>query len=73
MSSPTPAYYDAEIGSVKADPYRICIAYGITDPCQQHAVKKLLRAGCASKPLKQEIEEVIATLYRWLEMMEEDE
>ena len=55
------------------DPYRIFRIYGITDPEQQHAIKKLLRAGKSVKTLKQDIKEVIMTLNRWVEILEEDE
>jgi hypothetical protein len=64
--------YDITIGGVKADPYRIMLAYGITHPAQQHALKKLLRAGQSHKPIEQDIAETIASLHRWLEMIEED-
>ena len=63
--------YDATICGTKADPYAILLAYQITHPAQQHAIKKLLRAGKSHKPLGQEIDEVIATLNRWKEMMED--
>ena len=48
--------YAATIGGVKADPYRILLAYNITHPAQQHALKKLLRAGRSHKPLAQDID-----------------
>lgn len=57
----------------KIDPYRIFRIYGITDPAQQHAIKKLLRAGKSVKTLAQDIDEVIETLCRWKEMIKEDE
>ena len=67
-----PEYYRVKIGSEDADPYRVLLAYGITHPCQQHAIKKLLRAGRhnAPKPLRQDVEEVIETLGRWLDIMD---
>ena len=57
---------------IKMDPYRILDIYGITSSAQQHAIKKLLRAGKSVKTLEQDIKEVQLTLTRWLEMIEED-
>lgn len=57
----------------KIDPYRIFTLYGITHPAQQHAIKKLLRAGRSVKPLAQDVNEAIETLQRWTEMIAEDE
>ena len=72
--NPTPGYYNYEYKGLKLDPYRITEIYGITNPAQQHAVKKLLRAG--NKPgneTVQEIDEVIKSLVRWKEMIKEDQ
>jgi predicted transcriptional regulator len=55
------------------DPYRILHQYGITHPAQQHAIKKLLRAGRSHKQLRKDIQEIIQTLERWLEMLNQDE
>jgi lipid II:glycine glycyltransferase (peptidoglycan interpeptide bridge formation enzyme) len=55
------------------DPYRILHQYGITHPAQQHAIKKLLRAGRSHKQLHKDIQETIQTLERWLEMLNQDE
>ncbi len=68
----TPDYYDRRLAGVKLDPYRIMLLYGVVHPAHQHAVKKLLRAGGSSKSQRQDVEEVIASLQRWLEMMDED-
>lgn len=56
------------------DIYRICKLYDVTDPCIQHAIKKLLCSGIRNggKDQKQDILEVIETLNRWLKMLEED-
>jgi len=45
MSGEPPIYYGARIGGELADPYRIAMEYGITNPAQSHALKYLLRAG----------------------------
>jgi hypothetical protein len=66
------AHYDYTYKGIKLDPYRIFKVYGITDPAQQHAAKKILRAGQSIKNLKRDIREVIATCERWLEMLEEE-
>jgi hypothetical protein len=57
---------------VKIDPYRIFELYNITNAAQQHAIKKLLRAGKSVKTLDQDIAEVQITLSRWQEMIQED-
>ena len=65
-------HYQFTYKGIKLDPYRILKVYGISDPAQQHAIKKLLRAGESVKSLKEDIKEVIVSLTRWLEMLEED-
>ena len=65
-------HYDYSYRGGKLDPYRILQIYGITNPAQQHAIKKLLRAGRSLKPLTQDIDEVMLTLQRWREMILED-
>lgn len=65
-------HYRYSYKGIKIDPYRIFRLYKITDPAQQHAIKKLLRAGQSVKPLEQDIDEVIMTLERWKEMNQED-
>lgn len=68
MSNP----YNRKYKGLKLDPYRICLLYEITHPAQQHALKKILRAGRSHKPLKRDIAEIIEALDRWQEMIEED-
>ena len=65
-------YYDMEFNGKKIDVYRVLKIFGITEPAQQHAIKKLLRAGKSIKSEKQDIDEVIESLERWKEMIEED-
>jgi hypothetical protein len=67
------AHYRYKYKGIKLDPYRILNIYGISDAAHQHAIKKLLRAGKSIKPLKQDIQEVIDTLNRMLEIINEDE
>jgi len=66
-------HYKYSYKGIKLDPYRILDIYKITCPAQQHAIKKLLRAGNSVKELKQDITEVIDTLKRKLEMLEEED
>lgn len=68
---PSGAHYKYEYKGIKMDPYRILDLYKITNPAQQHAIKKLLRAGSSVKSLHQDIDEVIVTLNRWKEMLAE--
>ncbi len=55
------------------DVYRVLQLFGVTDPCLQHAIKKLLVAGGrgAGKDITQDIGEAIDTLERWREMTAE--
>lgn len=71
---PTPDYYNHEHKGLKLDPYRICKIYSVVNPCQQHAIKKLLRGlnkGDVETPLEL-IESVEGILARWKEMIKED-
>ena len=68
----TPKHYQFEFKGIKIDPYRIFRQYGIHHPAQQHAIKKLLRAGCSIKTLEKDIDEAIDTLKRWKEMIAEE-
>lgn len=55
------------------DVYRVLGLFGVTDPCLQHAVKKLLVAGGrGAKDISQDVQEAIDTLQRWQEMRVED-
>ena len=57
----------------KLDIYRILSLYDVTDPCLQHAIKKLLCAGKRGvKNQTQDINEAILSLKRLLEMQGED-
>lgn len=67
-----PKHYDYTFRGNKLDPYRILLIYKITHPALQHAVKKLLRAGRSEKDIEQDIQEVIVSLERFLEMKHGD-
>jgi predicted transcriptional regulator len=66
-------HYQYDYKGIRLDPYRILKVYGIVDPAQQHAIKKLLRCGNSIKGLEQDIDEVVETLQRWKQMLAEDE
>ena len=56
------------------DVYRVLELFGVTDPCLQHAVKKLLCAGIRGvKDQGKDIQEAIDALQRALEMRQEDD
>ena len=56
------------------DVYRVLHLFNVTDPCIQHAVKKLLVAGGrgAGKDINKDIQEAIDSLQRFHEMRQED-
>lgn len=66
--------YHREILGVTVDVYRILHAFEVTDPCIQHAIKKLICAGrrLGGKTLEQDIAEAIWTLNRWQQMRKEE-
>ena len=68
-------HYFKDVSNLKhIDIYRVLILFGVTDPCLQHATKKLLCAGQRGiKDQKQDVQEAIASLLRYLEMQTEDE
>jgi hypothetical protein len=56
------------------DVYRVALAFGVTDPCLFHALKKIMCPGQrkAGKSARQDIEEAIYSLQRWCEMRDEE-
>lgn len=56
------------------DVYRVLQLFNVTDPCIQHAVKKLLVAGGrgAGKDIRKDVSEAIDSLARFLEMRDEE-
>lgn len=67
-------YFKSVRGLESIDVYRVLALFGVTDPCLQHAVKKLLCAGYrGSKGFDQDVQEAIDTLARWRVMRKEDE
>lgn len=68
-----PHYYK-KVGHLEhIDVYRVIQLFQVTDPCLQHAVKKLLVAGNRGvKDMNKDVQEAIDTLQRWQEMRAED-
>lgn len=69
------SHYHKDVSRLSSiDVYRVLDLFAVTDPCVQHAVKKLLCAGVrGSKPMTTDIQEAIDTLERWKAMRAEDE
>ncbi len=55
------------------DVYRVLLLWGVTDPCLQHAIKKLLCAGQrGAKSAEKDVREAVDSCLRWEEMRAED-
>jgi hypothetical protein len=55
------------------DVYRVLQLFEVSDPCLQHAAKKLLVAGNRGhKDLARDVQDVIDSCYRWQTMYAED-
>lgn len=67
-------YFKCVSGLEYIDVYRVLQLFNVTDPCIQHALKKLLVAGGrgAGKDISQDIKEAIDSLDRWQEMRAEE-
>lgn len=67
-------YFKSVEGLADVDVYRVLLLFGVTDPCIQHAVKKLLVAGGrgAGKDINRDVQEAVDTLQRWQEMRLEE-
>lgn len=68
----TPTRYQWSWNGVEFDFYRLCEIIGANHHAQAHALKKIIRAGQSIKPIEQDIDEAIASLNRWKEMIQED-
>ena len=54
------------------DVYQVLLLFEVTDPCIQHAVKKLLCSGSRGvKSAKQDVQEALDTLNRYMEIHNE--
>ena len=68
-------HYHKDVRNLETiDVYRVLALFNVTDPCIQHAVKKLLVAGGrgAGKDISRDIQEACDSLNRWQEMQAED-
>lgn len=68
-------HYHKDVRHLEAiDVYRVLTLFNVTDPCIQHAVKKLLVAGGrgAGKDIGKDVQEAIDSLERFKEMRVED-
>lgn len=69
------SHYFKEVGHLKRlDIYRVIDLFQVTDPCIQHALKKLLTPGLrgAGKDAEKDVQEAIDSLLRWQEMQREN-
>lgn len=71
-------YFKSVEGLTHVDVYRVLQLFGVTDPCIQHAVKKLLVAGLRGQKATmgwtadKDVEEAIVSLKRYQQMREEE-
>jgi len=73
--TPKHIHYFKDISHLEwMDVYRVLDLFEVTDPCIQHATKKLLVAGGrgAGKDISQDIQEAIDSLERWKTMEKEN-
>ena len=75
LSERHPHYYKDVAHLQHVDVYRVLLLFNVTDPCIQHAVKKLLVAGGrgAGKTPERDVREAIDSLNRFCQMRAEDE
>jgi hypothetical protein len=69
------SHYHQDVSHLSSiDVYRIIDLYKVTDPCFQHAIKKLLVTGeRGHKSIEEDVQNIIDTLERWKEMRKEDD
>lgn len=74
MAEPKHSHYKKNVAGLSMiDVYRVLDLFGVTDPCIQHAAKKLLATGLRGhKDAARDIQDAIDTLERWKEMRAED-
>lgn len=69
------SHYFKDVSHIKLlDVYRVLKLFSVTDPCLQHAIKKLLVAGGrgAGKSIERDLQEAIDSITRALQMIAED-
>ena len=63
------SHYRKTSPTTTIDVYRVLQLFDVTDPCIQHAIKKLLAAGKrGAKDVAKDIAEAIESLERWQEL-----
>lgn len=70
------SHYFKDVSHLKdIDVYRVLKLFNVTDPCVQHAVKKLLVAGGrgAGKDIERDLREAVDSINRALQMIAEDD
>jgi len=73
MSKEKFSHYYKKVPGEYIDVYRVLQLFEVSDPCIQHAVKKLLVAGKRGlKGLDKDVKEAIVSLERWQEMRNEE-
>lgn len=72
--TPKHSHYFKDVSHLKTvDVYRVLDLFGVTDPCLQHAIKKLLVAGGRGhKDIAKDVAEAKDSLTRWEAMRAED-
>lgn len=67
-------HYYKDVSALRTiDVYRVIQLFEVTDPCLQHALKKIMCAGRrGGKDVAKDVQEAIDTLRRWQEMLSED-
>lgn len=71
--TPKHGHYFKRCPYPQIDVYRVLELFQVTDPCLQHAAKKLLVAGGRGhKDIQTDVEDAIDSLLRWREMRRED-
>lgn len=75
LNSEKHSHYFKDVSNLlEIDVYRVLKLFDVTDPCIQHAVKKLLCAGGRGvKDVDKDVHEAIDSLLRYEEMRKEDE
>ena len=75
MSEQNHVHYFKDVTHLKTiDVYRVLDLFNVSNPCVQHAVKKLLCSGQRGvKDTRQDVQEAVTSLVRYLEMQTEDE
>lgn len=69
-------HYFKDVSNLKTiDVYRVLDLFNVTNPCLQHAIKKLLVAGGrgAGKDIERDLREAVDSINRGLQMLAEDE